>query len=84
MARNFPETAHLKTDIKKYQDNFDRIDWGKPKATEPEVEKGFPRDEVDRLFQDTEFFTDENITTLETHWALKGFRLGYTLGRLMK
>jgi hypothetical protein len=28
MAREFKETAHLKTDLKKYQDNYDSIDWG--------------------------------------------------------
>lgn len=28
MAQSFPETAHLKTDKKKYEENFDRIDWG--------------------------------------------------------
>lgn len=28
MAREFKETAHLKTDKKKYAENFDAIDWG--------------------------------------------------------
>lgn len=28
MAQSFPETAHLKTDLKKFKENFDSIDWG--------------------------------------------------------
>jgi hypothetical protein len=27
MAQNFRETAHLKTDLKKFGDNYDQIDW---------------------------------------------------------
>lgn len=30
MAQSFAETAHLKIDKKKFEENFDRIDWGKP------------------------------------------------------
>lgn len=32
MAREFKETAHLKTDLKKLHENWDQIDWGKPKS----------------------------------------------------
>jgi hypothetical protein len=39
MAQSFPETAHLKTDLKKYQDNWDRIDWGTLKREQEEAEK---------------------------------------------
>jgi hypothetical protein len=28
MGRGFKESAHLKTDLKKYHENFDAIDWG--------------------------------------------------------
>lgn len=28
MAREFKETAHLKTDNKAFKENFDAIDWG--------------------------------------------------------
>lgn len=28
MAREFKELAHLKTDKKKFEENFDQIDWG--------------------------------------------------------
>ncbi len=28
MGNGFKETAHLKTDLKKYQENYDSIDWG--------------------------------------------------------
>ena len=28
MAREFKETAHLKTDEKKFKERFDEIDWG--------------------------------------------------------
>jgi phage-related protein len=27
MGQNFRETAHLKTDLKKFGDNYDQIDW---------------------------------------------------------
>jgi hypothetical protein len=37
MGQTFKETAHLKTDLKKFQENWELIDWTK-KAEEPERE----------------------------------------------
>lgn len=37
IGQSFKETAHLKTDTKKYQENFDSIDWTsiREKKTQP-------------------------------------------------
>jgi hypothetical protein len=39
MAQAFPETAHNKTDLKKYKENFDSIDWGDLKEKPIDKEK---------------------------------------------
>ena len=39
MAREFKELAHLKTDKKKFEENFDTIDWGDLKAKPVEKKK---------------------------------------------
>lgn len=39
MARNFKETAHLKTDLKKYGENYERI-FGKKKLPEHKLDAG--------------------------------------------
>jgi hypothetical protein len=39
MGQSFKEVAHLRTDVKKYQENYDSIDWGVRRVSDPKPSK---------------------------------------------
>lgn len=88
MAQTFKETAHLKTDLDKYGENYDRI-FGKKETVKPEEPKKIKEEDLDIKVLAREYWLDYSDDQglegfPESSSFICGFVKGYEVAKRLK